>query len=69
MDEINYIMREIDNLPPAILEKVADYIAYVKNRHKIGNETVEIIGIPMVQEEVLAKDWLKPEEDKAWENL
>lgn len=69
MNEIDSIIREIDTLPPKLLKEVADYISYVKYKYKIDQEAVKIKDITTASESNLAKDWLKPEEDEAWEAL
>ncbi|SNS91528.1 hypothetical protein SAMN05446037_102732 [Anaerovirgula multivorans] len=69
MKEIDFIIKEIDTLPPKVLKEVADYISYVKYKYKINDEPIKIDEITLASEKSLAKDWLKPEEDEAWKDL
>ena len=69
MKDIDFIIREIDTLPPKVLKEVADYINYVKYKYRINDKTDKIDEITLASEESLAKDWLKPEEDVAWKDL
>lgn len=69
MKEIDFIIREIDTLPPKVLKEVVDYINYVKYKYKINKEPIKANDITLASEKSLAKDWLKPEEDKAWRDL
>jgi hypothetical protein len=69
MKEIDFIIKEIDTLPPKVLKEVADYIKYVKYKYKINNETIKMDEITLASEKSLAKDWLKPEEDEVWKDL
>lgn len=69
MKEIDFIIREIDTLPPKVLKEVVDYVNYVKYKYKINEEPIKIDEITLASEESLAKDWLKPEEDDAWRDL
>ena len=51
-----------------MLVEIYNYMQYVKYKatHK---KQAEIIETAFASQDVLSKDWLKPEEDKAWENL
>lgn len=69
MKEIDFIIREIDTLPPEVLKEVADYINYLKYKYKINEEPIKINEITLASEKSLAKDWLRPEEDEAWRDL
>lgn len=67
--DIDFIVKEIDALPPELLKEVADYINYVKYKYRIKDETDKIDDITLASEDSLAKDWMKPEEDEAWKDL
>lgn len=69
MKEIDFIISEINTLPPEILKEVADYISYIKYKYKINDQPVKIDKITLASEKSLSKDWLKPEEDEIWKNL
>ena len=58
------ILKEISKVPEPMLEEVLDFIKFLENklRRKISETTI-------LSEASLAKDWLKPEEDEAWQDL
>jgi hypothetical protein len=58
------IIKEIDRLPESHVEKVLEFIRFLKT----GNSR-EKSGIAVASESSLKKDWLRPEEDQAWQNL
>jgi len=58
------LINEIENTPEPFLSEVLDFVHFLKakaNREKLD--------VAMMSESSLAKDWLKPEEDAAWESL
>ena len=58
------IMEEIKKVSEPVLEEVLDFIKFLENKsHNKISETA------ILSESLLAKDWLKPEEDEAWRNL
>lgn len=69
MKEIDFIVKEIDTLPPEVLKEVVNYINYIKYRDKINKGSAKINEIMLASEKSLAKDWLKLEEDEAWKDL
>lgn len=62
------LAKKIEKLPPDLLEEVANYIDYIEFReakeHQIG-----VRNITLASEKILSKDWLRPEEDEAWQHL
>ena len=62
------LVKKIETLPPYLLQEVADYIDYIEFK-KNRKSNLKIDDITLASEENLAKDWLKPEEDKAWKDL
>ena len=66
MTDKQILIREIETLPPQIVEEVYDYVSFLKIR-KIQQK--KIYDITIASEKALAKDWLLPEEDAAWANL
>lgn len=58
------LLNEIERIPEPILNEVLDFIHFLK-----GKIEKEKFGITIASESSLKKDWLKPEEDKAWQNL
>lgn len=62
--EKELIVSEIEQLPESLLEEILDFIHFLKTKATKGKlETV------IVSESSLKKDWLRPEEDKAWQDL
>jgi len=64
MNKKKLIAREIEKVPEALLEEVLDFVRFLKS--KCVQEKVET---SLLSESSLKKDWLRPEEDDAWENL
>jgi hypothetical protein len=59
------ITQELERLPEPVLKDVLDFVQFLKTKQR-QKETLEIT---MMSESSLEKDWLKPEEDAAWQNL
>jgi hypothetical protein len=57
------ILNEIEKIPEPLLEKVLDFIRFLKTGSPEG------IGTAIASESSLRKDWLRPEEDEAWADL
>jgi Protein of unknown function (DUF2281) len=58
------LLKEIANTPETLLGEVLDFLEFLKAKHQ--QEQQEVV---LLSESALAKDWLKPEEDEAWQNL
>ena len=58
------LLQEIEEVPEPLLEQVVDFVRFLKT--KLAQETLEVT---LLSESVLAKDWLRPEEDEAWRDL
>jgi hypothetical protein len=58
------LMHEMQQVPEALLGEILDFVRFVK-----AQRTQERLETAMVSEAVLAKDWLRPEEDAAWQDL
>lgn len=58
------ILEEIEHIPDPFLEEVVDFIQFLKT--KVAQNRFEIT---LASEPLLVKDWLRPEEDEAWQNL
>jgi len=58
------IIQEIEKLPEPLLKEVWDFARFLQGKtvHAKSETTV-------LSESLLGKDWLKPEEDEAWQNL
>ncbi len=64
MSKKELLLSEIERVPESFFDEVLDFIGYLKTKTiKEGMETL------ITSESSLAKDWLKPEEDQAWQNL
>jgi hypothetical protein len=62
-DEKEFVIREMEGLPPLLLQEVLDFVRFLKARKPRGLETA------LLSETVLSRDWLRPEEDEAWRDL
>jgi len=58
------IQKEIEQAPEPVLEEVLAYIRLLKAMREKG-----ITDTALASESVLKKDWLRPEEEAAWQNL
>jgi Protein of unknown function (DUF2281) len=59
------ITQELERLPEPVLKEVLDFVQFLQTKQ----QQKEILEITMMSESSLAHDWLKPEEDAAWQNL
>lgn len=62
------LIKKIEILPPYLLQEIADYIDFIEHK-KSRKSNLGVSNITLASEKSLSKDWLKPEEDKAWEDL
>jgi len=58
------LISEIEKTPEPFLSEVLDFVHFLKA--KAGREKLDIA---VMSEWSLAKDWLKQEEDEAWQSL
>jgi hypothetical protein len=58
------LINEIEKTPEPFLTEVLDFVHFLK-----AKASRERLDSAMMSEPVLAKDWLKPEEDEAWQSL
>ena len=58
------LLQEIEQIPESLLPEVLEFVEYLKFKHR--NEKIETA---ILSEFTLAKDWLTPEEDEAWQHL
>ncbi len=63
MTKIETINHEISLLSEKLVDEVFDFINYLKHKDSIEN-----LDMYKANESAL-KEWLKEEEDKAWQNL
>ena len=64
MNKKELIVREIERVPEPLLEEVLDFVRFLKTKR-----AQEKLGVSILSESSLQKDWLRPEEDKAWRDL
>jgi hypothetical protein len=64
MNTKDLLLREIEQVPEFLLTEVLDFRQFLKIKHLEQNTQISILS-----ESSLAKDWLKPEEDEAWQDL
>ena len=58
------VLKETENAPDIILSEVLEYLQYLKAKHQ-----QRIPETALMSESVLQQDWLKPEEEAAWQDL
>ncbi len=64
MNAKELLLKEVENLPEFILEEVWDFLQFVKRKYDKDK-----LESSLLSESSLQKDWLKSEEDEAWQNL
>jgi hypothetical protein len=64
MSKKELLIDEIKQVPEAFLDEVLDFVHFLKT--KIIKERFDIA---IASESSIKKDWLKPEEDEAWQGL
>ncbi len=58
------VVQEVEQVPDAFLDEALDFLRYLKTKAVAdGLETL------ITSESSLQKDWLRPEEDAAWQDL
>jgi hypothetical protein len=58
------LMSEIEKTPEPFLSEVLDFVHFLR-----AKACREKLDITVMSESSLAKDWLKQEEDEAWQSL
>jgi len=58
------LLRDMEDLPGALLQEVADFVRFLKERTVRERMESAILTQP-----ILGRDWLRPEEDAAWADL
>ena len=58
------IIKELDQSSEWLLAEVLDFLKFLKAKSQ--QETLEV---SLLSESSLQKDWLRPEEDEAWQDL
>ena len=64
MEVKELIFKEIENIPETYLIELLDFIRFLET--KALEQKMELA---LASESSLKKDWLKPEEDEAWNDL
>ena len=58
------LVQELEQIPDFLVEEVLDFARFLKSKH-----LQERLEVTRLSEASLAKDWLSPEEEKAWQDL
>ena len=64
MTQKELVLNEIEQLPDSLLGDVLHYIQGLK-----ATTSREALETARASEQVLAKDWLRDEEDEAWQDV
>ncbi len=64
MSKKELILSEIEQIPEPFLDEVLDFVQFLKTK-----TLKEKLSIAIASESCLKKDWLRPEEDEAWQSL
>ncbi|MGR3173133.1 MAG: DUF2281 domain-containing protein [Candidatus Scalindua sp.] len=64
MSKKELLLSEIEHVPEPFLDELLDFVHFLKTK-KINDR----MDIAVASESSLKKDWLKPEEDEAWQDL
>ena len=58
------ILREMEHVPDSLIDEILDFIQFLKSK-----ALKEKLETAVASESSLKKDWLREEEDKAWQDL
>ncbi len=64
MNTKDLLIKEVENVPEFILEEVWDFLQFLKVKYRKDR-----LEVSLLSESSLQKDWLRSEEDEAWQNL
>ncbi|MEH1931271.1 MAG: DUF2281 domain-containing protein [Nostoc sp.] len=59
------IIQELEKLPEPLLQEILDFVQFLQAK----SQKDKILEITMMSESSLQKDWLRLEEDAAWQDL
>ncbi|MBW4595310.1 MAG: DUF2281 domain-containing protein [Brasilonema angustatum HA4187-MV1] len=59
------ITQELEKLPEPLLQEILDFVQFLQAK----NQQRSIREITIMSESSLQKDWLRPEEEAAWQDL
>ncbi len=65
MDTRQFLRKEIETVPDALVEEILRFVRVLKERN-LPALSRELLN---ASESALARDWLREEEDIAWKNL
>ncbi len=68
MTRVETLIREAKDVPDVLLDEALDFLRYLKLKYQEVRHTERFEAL-LLSESALAKDWLRPEEDKAWQDL
>ncbi len=63
MDKVAVLLKELQEAPEPLLDKVLDFVKFLKHKRAVHSETA------LLSEAALAKDWSSLEEEQAWQDL
>jgi hypothetical protein len=64
MSKKELLLKEIEEVSEPILDEVIDFVQFLKTK-----TVQENLSVTIASESALRKDWLRPEEDEAWQGL
>ena len=64
MTKRDVLIKEVEQAPEPLLDELLDFLRYLQQKE--GRKPPDTA---LASEQVLARDWLKPEEDLAWRGL
>ena len=59
------ITQELEKMPEPLLQEILDFVQFLQTKHEQRN----MLEITIMSESSLQKDWLKPEEEAALQDL
>ncbi|MBU7012510.1 MAG: DUF2281 domain-containing protein [Theionarchaea archaeon] len=63
MNKRELLLNEIQHVPEPFLDELLDFVQFLRVK------TIKRMDTAIASESSLTKDWLRPEEDKAWQDL
>lgn len=64
MENREALLKELEQIPDPILVEILNYVRFLK-----AKAAQEKFSTAYMSESILVKDWLRPEEDDAWNDL
>lgn len=64
MENREALLKELEQIPDPILVEILNYARFLK-----AKAAQEKFSTAYMSESILVKDWLRPEEDDAWNDL